>query len=45
MIHTYYMDVTQFEDKDLFQEKLESLSPYRQQKILQLKQVLCWITH
>lgn len=38
MIHTYYMDVTQFEDKDLFQEKLESLSPYRQQKILQLKQ-------
>lgn len=38
MIYTYYIGVTQFEDKALFQEKLRLLSPYRQQKTAQLKQ-------
>lgn len=38
MIHTYYMDVTQFEDKTLFQEKLKFLSPCRRHKIAQLQQ-------
>lgn len=37
MIHTYYIDVTQFEDKDLFQEKRSLLSPCRQQKIARIK--------
>ena len=37
MIYTYYIDVTQFEDEELFQEKLNLLSPYRQQKIALLK--------
>lgn len=37
MIHTYYIEVTQFEDKTLFQEKLRLLSRYRQQKTAQLK--------
>lgn len=37
MIYTYYIDVTQFENETLFQEKLKLLSPYRQQKIALLK--------
>ena len=37
MIYTCYIDVTQFEDATLFQEKRELLSPYRQQKIARLK--------
>ncbi len=37
MIYTYYIDVTQFDDETLFQEKLNLLSPYRQQKIALLK--------
>lgn len=37
MIYTYYIDVTQFENESLFQEKLNLLSPYRQQKIALLK--------
>lgn len=37
MIYTYYIDVTQFENEELFQEKLNLLSPYRQQKIALLK--------
>lgn len=37
MIYTYYLDVTQFEDEKLFQEKRELLSPYRQQKLAVLK--------
>lgn len=55
MIYTYYIDVTQFEEEALFREKLNLLSPYRQQKIALLKhekirtgawaQVLRWITH
>ena len=39
MIYTYYLDVTQFEDEKLFQEKRELLSPYRQQKLAVLKHV------
>lgn len=38
MIHTYYMNVTQFEDETFFREKVSLLSPYRQQKIAQQKQ-------
>lgn len=38
MIRTYYIDVRQFEDEMLFQEKLCLLSPYRQQKTARLKQ-------
>lgn len=37
MIYTYYIDVTQFEEEALFREKLNLLSPYRQQKIALLK--------
>ncbi len=37
MIYTYYIDVTQFENENLFQEKLNLLSPYRQQKVAILK--------
>lgn len=37
MIYTYYIDVAQFEDERLFQEKLSLLSPYRQQKVAILK--------
>ena len=37
MIYTYYIDVTQFEDERLFREKLNLLSPYRQQKVAILK--------
>lgn len=37
MIYTYYIDVTQFEDERLFREKMDLLSPYRQQKIAILK--------
>ena len=37
MIYTYYINVTQFENEELFQEKLNLLSPYRQQKIALLK--------
>ena len=37
MIYTYYIDTTQFEDETLFREKLNLLSPYRQQKIALLK--------
>ena len=37
MIYTYYIDITQFENEKLFQEKLSLLSPYRQQKIAFLK--------
>lgn len=39
MIYTYYIDVTQFDDETLFREKINSLSPYRQQKIAILKHV------
>lgn len=38
MIYTYIIDVTQFEDSALFQEKLSLLSSGRQHKIAQLKQ-------
>lgn len=38
MIHTYYINVTQFEDERLFREKFNLLSSCRQQKIAQLKQ-------
>ena len=37
MIYTYYIDVTQFDNEKLFREKLNLLSPYRQQKIALLK--------
>lgn len=37
MIYTYYIDVTQYENETLFQETLQLLSPYRQQKIAILK--------
>lgn len=37
MVYTYYIDVTQFEDETLFLEKLNLLSPYRQQKIALLR--------
>lgn len=37
MIYTYYLDVTQFEDKGIFDEKKKLLSPYRQQKLAVLK--------
>ncbi len=37
MIYTYYIDVTQFDDEELFREKCRLLSPYRQQKIAILK--------
>lgn len=37
MVYTYYIDVTQFENETLFQEKLNLLSPYRQQKIALLR--------
>ena len=37
MIYTYYIDVGQFENEKLFREKLNLLSPYRQQKIAILK--------
>ena len=37
MIFTYYIDVTQFDNETLFQDKLKLLSPYRQQKIALLK--------
>lgn len=37
MICTYYIDVTQFDEDGLFEEKAQSLSPYRQQKIALLK--------
>lgn len=37
MIYTYYIDVTQFDNETLFQDKLKLLSPYRQQKIALLK--------
>lgn len=37
MIDTYYINVTQFENGTLFQEKLKRLSPYRQQKLARLK--------
>lgn len=37
MIYTYYIDVTQFDNETLFREKLNLLSPYRQQKIAILK--------
>lgn len=39
MIYTYYIDVTQFDNETLFREKLNLLSPYRQQKIAILKHV------
>ena len=39
MIYTYYIDVAQFDDETLFREKLNALSPYRQQKIAILKHV------
>ena len=39
MIYTYYIDVTQFDNEILFREKLNVLSPYRQQKIAILKHV------
>lgn len=38
MIYTCYIDVTQFENKTFFQEKLNVLSPYRQRKTALLKQ-------
>lgn len=38
MIDTYYIDVTQFDNETLFQEKFKLLSPYRQQKLACLKQ-------
>lgn len=38
MIDTYYIDVTQFENENLFQEKFKQLSPYRQRKLARLKQ-------
>ena len=37
MIYTYYIDVTQLENETLFREKINLLSPYRQQKIALLK--------
>ena len=37
MIYTYYIDISQFENEQLFREKLNLLSPYRQQKIAILK--------
>ncbi len=37
MICTYYINVAQFEDDKLFEEKLQLLSPYRQQKVALLK--------
>ena len=37
MIYTYYIDISQFENETLFHEKLNVLSPYRQQKIALLK--------
>ena len=37
MIYTYYIDISQFENEQLFREKLSLLSPYRQQKIAILK--------
>lgn len=37
MIYTYYIDTKQFENEKLFLEKLNLLSPYRQQKIAILK--------
>lgn len=37
MVYTYYIDVTQFEDRNLYREKLRLLSPCRQQKTAQLK--------
>lgn len=37
MIYTYYMDVRCFDNEALFQEKIKSLSPYRQQKAALLK--------
>ncbi len=37
MVFTYYIDVTQFDEEELFEEKLQILSPYRQQKIALLK--------
>ncbi|MCX4306100.1 MAG: 4'-phosphopantetheinyl transferase superfamily protein [Acetatifactor sp.] len=37
MIYTYYTDVRCFENDMLFQEKLNTLSPYRQQKIALLR--------
>lgn len=38
MIYTYYIDVTQFEEKALFEEAYCLLSPYRKQKIAQFRQ-------
>ena len=37
MVYTYYMDVRCFDKETLFQEKLNLLSPYRQQKTALLK--------
>lgn len=37
MVYTYYMDVRCFEREALFDDKLQLLSPYRQQKIALLK--------
>ena len=37
MIYTYFIDVTQFDNETLFRDRLNLLSPYRQQKIALLK--------
>lgn len=37
MICTYYIDVEEFDNEDVFRENMEKLSPYRQQKIALLK--------
>ena len=37
MIYTYFIDVTQLDNETLFRDKLNLLSPYRQQKIALLK--------
>ena len=37
MVYTYYIDVTQLENEVLFHDKLNLLSPFRQQKIALLK--------
>lgn len=37
MIYTYYLNVSQFENEKLYDEKKSCLSPYRQQKLALLK--------
>lgn len=37
MIYTYFIDVSQLDNESLFRDKLNLLSPYRQQKIALLK--------